>query len=306
MSEHSKSSRADIYTRITNEIIAAMDGGPFEFAMPWHHDGSPIVRPINVVSGKPYRGVNTLALWAAGAGLGFGSGLWGTYKQWSQRGAQVRKSERASTIIFWKSADENPATSDETTEPDQRRSRIIARGYSVFNADQVEGFEFPETPVLAESERNEQADAFLAALGIDIAIGGHEAFYRPSTDSVHLPDFERFRDAASFYAVAIHECGHATGAKHRLDRDLKGRFGTQTYAAEEICVELASGFVLADLGIAHHPRDDHAAYISSWLELLKDDPRAIFTAASKAQQIADWMQGQQKVEAAPQFEGVAL
>lgn len=92
-----------------------------------------------------------------------------------------------------------------------------------------------------------------------------------------------------YYGVAIHECGHATGARHRLDRDLTGRFGSRSYAAEEMCAEMAAGFVLADLGIAHHPRPDHAAYIASWLEVLKDDPRAIFTAASKAQAIADWM-----------------
>ncbi|MET0545930.1 MAG: zincin-like metallopeptidase domain-containing protein [Caulobacterales bacterium] len=293
MSNQLKSSREDIYTRITKEIVEAMEYGPSEFAMPWHHDGSPIVRPINVASGKPYRGVNILALWAAGVGLGFGSGLWGTYKQWSERGAQVRKGACASTVIFWKSAD-SPSAANEADEGDEkRRGRVIARGYSVFNADQVEGFELPETPILPESERDANADAFLAALGIDIAAGGAEAYYTPSTDTVHLPDFERFRDAASFYAVAIHECGHATGAKHRLDRNLMSRFGTQTYAAEEICVELAAGFVLAELGIAHHPRPDHAAYISSWIDLLKDDRRAIFTAASKAQQIADWMHAQQ-------------
>jgi antirestriction protein ArdC len=143
--------------------------------------------------------------------------------------------------------------------------------------------------VLDEAERHTHADAFIASLGVAIEHGGESAYYRPSTDTVHLPCFASFRDAASYYGVAIHECGHATGAKHRLDRDLTGRFGSRSYAAEEMCVEMAAGFVLADLGIAHHPRPDHAAYISSWLEVLKDDPRAIFTAASKAQAIADWM-----------------
>jgi len=104
-----------------------------------------------------------------------------------------------------------------------------------------------------------------------------------------MPPFASFRDPASFYGVWLHENGHACGAKHRLDRDLSGRFGSAAYAAEECCVEILSGLVLADLGIAHHPRPDHAAYIASWLEVLKDDPRAIFTAASKAQQAADWM-----------------
>ena len=104
-----------------------------------------------------------------------------------------------------------------------------------------------------------------------------------------MPDFGFFHEAAGFYGSWIHECGHGSGAKHRLDRDLSGRFGSAAYALEEISVELLSGMILADLGIAHHPRPDHAAYVASWLRVLKDDPRAIFTAAGKAQQAADWM-----------------
>jgi antirestriction protein ArdC len=285
--------RRSVYERITAEIIAAMDKGPFEFTMPWHHDGSPTCRPVNAVTGKAYRGINILALWAAGQGLGFGTGLWATFRQWAELGAQVRKGARGSTIVFWKPLD--PRCEGEAVDStDETRRSFIARGYCVFNADQVEGFEFPAHEPLPELERVEAADAFLGALDIDIRYGEPSAYYRPSTDTVHLPEFERFRDASSFYAVALHECSHASGAPHRLDRDLKARFGTATYAAEEICVELASGFVLADLGIAHHPRPDHAAYIESWRGLLKDDSRAIFTAASKAQQIADWMWLQQR------------
>lgn len=215
------SDRKSVYERITAEIIAAMDK-PFDYTMPWHHDGSSCARPVNVISGKPYRGINILALWAAGAGLGFGSGLWGTYRQWSERGAQVRKGERASTVVFWKPLDCRASGETDDAEGSYPQ-RFVARGYAVFNADQVEGFELPSAPLLPECERHAAADSFLAALGIDMQIGGLEAYYRPSTDSVHLPDFERFRDAASYYAVAIHECGHATGAKHRLDRDLSDR-----------------------------------------------------------------------------------
>ncbi len=281
--------RKSVYERITSEIIEAIEAGPSEFSMPWHHDGSAIARPVNVLSGRPYRGINTLSLWAAGAGIGYSSGIWGTYRQFAELGAQVRKGERASTIIFWKPAEPRQAESESSGDEGAPRTRLIARGYGVFNADQVDGFELPAMVPLPESERCAAAERFLDALEVNIHVGGQEAHYRPSTDCVSLPDFERFKDAVSFYAVAVHECGHATGAKHRLDRDLTGRFGTSAYAAEEICVELAAGFVLADLGLAHHPRPDHAAYISSWIELLQGDPRAIFTAASKAQEIADWM-----------------
>jgi antirestriction protein ArdC len=169
----------------------------------------------------------------------------------------------------------------------------------VFNSAQVSGFEPPPAPVLSEAERLAQAEAFIAQLGIPTTFGGSQACYQPATDTVFLPPFAQFRDAASFYATWLHECGHASGAKHRLARDLTGRFGSAAYAFEEIVVEILSGFVLADLGIAHQPRPDHAAYIASWLTVLKEDPRAIFVAASQAQQAADWMHAQQPAQPGP-------
>jgi antirestriction protein ArdC len=149
-----------------------------------------------------------------------------------------------------------------------------------------------------KNERHVQADTFLTNLGIMTVFGGSEACYQPWTDTVLMPSFSQFRDAASFYGVWTHECGHASGATHPLDRDLTGRFGTTAYALEEITVEILSGLILADLAIAHHPRPDQATCIASWLEVLKNDPKAIFAAASKAQQAADWMHSrQQKVGA---------
>jgi len=289
--------RADVYTRITNEIIAAIEKGAGECRAPWHHDGSAVFRPANIASGKAYRGANVLALWAAGETHGYDSGLWGTYRQWAERGAQVRKSEKSSLVVFWKTSGGDAGEQDGAGEQEQpQKRRFFARGYSVFNVAQVDGYEPEPQPILDESERHAHADAFIGNLDIAIHNDGESAYYRPSTDSVHLPPFADFRDAPSYYGVAIHELGHATGAKARLDRDLSGRFGSRAYAAEEMCVEMAAGFVLADLGIAHHPRPDHAAYISSWLDVLKDDPRAIFTAASKAQAIADWMHQKQSAE----------
>lgn len=283
--------RASIYARITDQIIAAIERGAEAKRMPWHHDGSAIYRPTNVASKKAYRGINTLALWAAAEAKNYPSGLWGTFKQWVALDAQVRKGERASAVALWKQIEAPDAEGGE-------RKRFFTRGYSVFNVSQVDGYEPEAAPTLPDSERLAHAETFIAALNIKIVHGGDMAFYRPSTDTVHLPPFERFFDAASAYGVTLHECGHASGAPHRLDRDLSGRFGSASYAAEEICVDLASGFILADLGIAHNPRDDHAAYIASWLETLRSDPRAIFTAASKAQAIADWMHAQQPLSQA--------
>jgi antirestriction protein ArdC len=295
-----RSARADIYTRITADIVAAIEQGAGEWQMPWHHDGSSIARPRNVASDKAYRGINVLALWVAAHRAGYTGGIWGTYRQWAERGRQVRRGEAATTVVFWKQIgrrDDGEGSTDDpgSSDHDERsgRQRFFARGYYVFNEAQVDGHVRKELPCLPESERIARADAFFAALNIPIVIGGNEACYRPDIDTIFMPPFDRFFDAASFYSCLGHEAAHGAGAKHRLDRDLTGRFGSAKYAMDEVVCELTSSFVLADLGIAHRPRAEHAAYIASWLKALKDDPRAIFTAASKAQQAADWMHAQQ-------------
>lgn len=287
--------RADVYTRITAEIVAAIESGVGDWRAPWFHDGTSAACPCNIASGKRYRGINTLALWVAAMSSGFGDGLWGTYRQWQAVGAQVRKGERSTTVVFWKTFDR--AEADDKHDEDARSRRMMARAFCVFNVAQVDGYEQPAPVPLSEEQRLQHAEAFIGNLGITTEFGGGEACYRPNDDRVRMPDFASFRDTASFYGVWLHEMGHATGARHRLDRDLSGRFGSEAYAAEECCVEILSGLVLADLGIAHHPRPDHAAYIASWLEVLKHDPRAIFTAAAKAQQAADWMHARQPIDA---------
>jgi antirestriction protein ArdC len=149
----------------------------------------------------------------------------------------------------------------------------------------------------SDTARIAHPEAFVANLGIRIE-RGRDPPITSSTDTVHMPPSERFIDAESELSTRLHECAHATAAPYRLDRDLSGRFDSVAHAMEECVADLAASFVLADLGIAHHPRPDHAAYLASWLEVLKDDPRAIFTAASKAQAVADWM-GAQQTDPAP-------
>jgi antirestriction protein ArdC len=283
------SARADIYTRITAEIVAAIEAGAGEWHMPWHHDGTSTARPINVVSRKNYRGANVLALWAAAQAASYPTGLWGTYAQWQAIGAQVRKGERATAIVFWKTTRARPdddADPDETTD---ERPRFFARGYSVFNQAQVDGYVAPEAAVLSETERLSHAEAFYANLGIPTVYGGSEAYYMPLKDTVFMPPFGAFEDTAAHYSTLYHEGIHATAAKHRCDRDLSARFGSEAYAMEECVADIGSALILADLGIAVHPRPDHAAYLASWLKVLKNDTSAIFTASSKAQAAADWM-----------------
>ncbi|MGY4287110.1 antirestriction protein ArdC [Bradyrhizobium sp. LM2.7] len=292
---HRAEASNDIYERVTNQIIAAIEAGAGEYRMPWHHDGSAVTTPVNVASRQAYRGVNVITLWAAAQAVGYRAGIWGTYRQWRELGAQVRKGERGHLVVFWKTTDRSSDTDRQGGDDNHHEParRLFARGYTVFNAAQVDGYTPPEMPVLPVAERIEHAERFCAALGIDIRHGGSQACYIPSKDYVQMPEFTCFRDAVAYYAVLLHECGHASGAKHRLDRDLSGRFGSAAYAMEECTVELLSAMICADLNLSVEPRPDHAIYIDSWLEVLRSDQRAIFTAASKAQQIADWMHAQQ-------------
>ncbi|TJW70543.1 MAG: DUF1738 domain-containing protein, partial [Mesorhizobium sp.] len=149
-------------------------------------------------SGKRYRGINTLALWGAGFAAGYGDGLWGTYKQWQDAGAQVREGERSTTVVLWREIQVSRQADNEDDDDDEHR-RMFARAFSVFNIAQVDGYERPNTPVLPETERLAHAEAFITNLGVKTEFGGSEAYYRPSADTVFMPPFTSFRDAASFY-----------------------------------------------------------------------------------------------------------
>lgn len=225
--------RADIYARITAEIVAAIEAGTDDYCMPWHHDGAATARPVNVASGKTYRGVNVLALWVAAHSSGYPTGLWGTYRQWQELGARVRKGERSTTVVFWKQIG-LVKSEDEQDGGDEDRRRFLARGYPVFNQAQVDSYTTEPTTQLSEAERIAHAEAFYTNLGITTVYGGAQACYFPSADRVHMPEFGAFRDAAAHYSVLFHEGVHATAAKHRLDRDLSGRFGSEAYAMEEV------------------------------------------------------------------------
>jgi antirestriction protein ArdC len=283
--------RADVYTRITAEIVQAVEAGAGDWRMPWHHDGTAIARPQNLASGRGYRGVNVLALWAAAQAAGHANGLWGTYRQWQAAGAQVRRGERGTAVVLWKEARQDAM--DAADEDARDRGRVFARAFTVFNVGQVDGYAAEPIAPLPEAERIPHADAFFENLGIPTTYGPYDAHYRIDQDHIYMPPFGAFTDAVAAIGTLCHEAAHATGSPDRLDRDFTARGGADWRAMEELCAELTAAFVLADLGIAHHPRPDHAAYIASWLELLANEPRAVFAAASKAQQAADWMHAQQ-------------
>ena len=293
-----KEQRFDIHQHITNQIVAAIEAGAGEFRLPWHRSAGSIRRPANVASKKAYQGVNILTLWAAGDEAGYQAGLWGTYNQWVQAGAQVKKGEKASYIVFYKEISV-AAGSNEKGEgsEDDNGTRLFARATPVFAAEQVEGYAPPALPEPQGSpvEPIEAAEAFVAATGATIHHGGTRAFYRRTTDEIHLPPRDAFLGtttssaAEAYYSTKLHELTHWTSAATRCNRELGKRFGDDAYAMEELIAELGAAFLCADLGITDAPRADHAQYLDNWLRVLKADKKAIFTAASKASEAVTFL-----------------
>jgi antirestriction protein ArdC len=281
--------KADIYTRVTDAIVNAIENGAGSYRMPWVVRQDKGFSPISISTVKPYRGVNTVVLWSQAQTKGYGSALWGTYQQWQSLGGQVRKGEHGSPVVYWGTYETKDTAADEQDERNGRH--LFCKGYTVFNLDQVDGVKLPKRlePKLSHNERIERAESFFAAVGVPVRDGGNRAFYRPDTDAVYMPDFQQFPEASQYYSVLAHESTHWTSHASRCDRQLGKRFGDSAYAMEELIAELGSAYTMAGLELELTPRADHAAYIDSWLRILKTDKRAIFTAASQAQKAADWL-----------------
>ena len=285
--ENTATEKQDVYSRVTSQIIKAIEAGVSNWRMPWHTSGKFAFSPINVTSKKPYRGINTVCLWAAAQAKGYERGEWGTYQQWQERGAQVRKGEKATLVVFWKFANNTAETDDDTPKSGSRL--LFTRGYSVFNAAQVEGYKpklDADTPI---EQRIESAEQFFSRINTRVVHMGNRAFYSPDSDIITLPPFAAFFTPMDYYSTRAHETGHWTAKADRCNRELGKRFGDNAYSIEELIAELTAAFVCADLGLSSEPRPDHAQYIASWLRVLKADKRAIFTASSKAQQAADYL-----------------
>jgi antirestriction protein ArdC len=284
--------RFDVYRAVTDKIVKAIEAGAGDFVMPWHRSGPSIGRPTNANTGMQYRGVNIVALWAEATLAGFGSGLWASYQQWQNVGAQVRRGEVGSTIVFYREIEHDRSPHPEPDMEEQRR--FVARASRVFNAEQVDGWQDdlepapPIDPIAA-------AEDFVAATRATIRHGGQGAYYDQRDDLIVIPARERFigtptsSPTESYYATLLHELTHWTGAEHRLKRQFGKKFGDPDYAMEELVADLGAAFLCADLGITSEPRPDHAQYLSFWLNLLKQDARLIFTTARLANQASDYL-----------------
>jgi len=269
-----------VYQQVTDRIIAELENGAAPWIKPWTtHAGN---EDQNIISKKPYQGINRLILGMSG----FSMPYWASFKQWQELGATVKKGEKGTMIVFYSPIQKdsiNPQSGD-------IESSIYhcLKSYYVFNAAQVEGIDFEVTKA-PEKEFNPipALEDRLIKTGANIKHGSNSAFYRPSEDSIHLPNKTDFKTESDYYATALHELTHWSGAKHRLDRTKGKRFADAAYAFEELVAEMGAAFLCQDYKIAGDLR--HADYIGSWLKCLKADNKAIFNAAALAQKAANYI-----------------
>jgi len=283
------------HEKVAEKLIEKLKEGTAPWQRPWAAGDPGAFMPINPTTGKRYRGINAILLMSQN----FPDQRWMTYKQAAAVEAQVRKGETGTPIQYWKFTEEQTRHDangapvlDAKGEPVKEtvkleRPRVFFA--TVFNADQIDGL--PALQPRKEKDWNtlDRAEQILRSSGAVIRHGEqNRAFYRPATDSIHLPDKGQFPTADNYYATALHELGHWTGHESRLHRDLVHPFGSEEYAKEELRAEIASMILGDELGIGHDP-GQHAAYVASWIKALEEDPMEIFRAAADAEKIQDYI-----------------
>jgi antirestriction protein ArdC len=274
-----------IYDDVTARIVAELEKGAAPWVKPWRVDST---AEKNFFTQKPYQGVNRLLVGMSSMSQGFSNPAWATFKQWQAAGINVKKGEKGTQIVFFKPVSKETVNDSGETK---KSGYCVARAYCIFNAEQTDAVIVPaEKPETVPFNANEQCEQRIVKTGASISHGGDSAFYMPSQDRIQLPHKSSFDCEASYYATALHELTHWSGAKHRLDRQLdKGRFGNPAYAFEELVAEMGAAFLCQDYGIQGELR--HAGYIGHWLKACREDNRAIFKAAALAQKAADYING---------------
>ena len=286
-------SRQDVYSRITSQIIASLEQGVRPWVKPWNaeHAAGRITLPLRF-NGQPYSGINILSLWMSASAQGFAAPIWMTFRQAIELNAHIRKGEKGSLVVY-ASAITRTEHNEETGE-DVEREISYLKGYTVFNVEQIDGlpdhYYAKAAPKLDPVARIDRAENFFAASMATIRHGGNRAYYAQEPDYVQMPPFESFRDAESYYSTLAHEMAHWTKHPSRLARDLgRKQWGDEGYAQEELVAELGAAFLCAHLEMAVVPREENASYIANWLEVLKNDTRFIFKASAHAQRAADYL-----------------
>lgn len=287
-----------VMQEVVARLVEQMEQGADAWEMPWRKiaDGG---FPTNATTGAEYKGGNVLVLAYIGAAKGYSSSKWATYKQWASVDATVRAGEKGTHLVFWSPIAGGAPTSitvkdeqtgDDVTLHSLRSSRGFYKGFVVFNREQVDNAPVePDKVELTQLERDERAERFFAGIGGEVVWGGNRAYYSPSTDTVHMPQFDQFDASEHAYATLAHEYTHWTGNETRLARVFGKRFGDNEYAAEELVAELGAAFTCARIGIDTVARTDHAAYLKNWCGMLKESPALLWTVASKAQAACDFL-----------------
>ena len=300
--------------QLVDQVLANLDKGNLFWTQGWVAAGA----PESAVTGKKYRGINNLYLSLVAMAENYGDNRWATFRQMEEKGWTFKKDEEGHTlgkgksvsVEYYEMRDKETKrrfdrsvldgmTFDEQREYMDKNVYWLRKFYRVFNCSLMDGVPAKEMPMIDVNDRIEKAEAILDYWNANeskIVYGGSQAFYRPSTDEVHLPEREKFKSAQSFYDTALHEIGHSTGHESRLNRDLSGGFGSQSYATEELRAEIASIFMAQDLGI--EPSEDrlqnNAAYIQSWKDEIKENPNALFTAIADADKIARYVSSKEQ------------
>ncbi len=288
----SDAERANLYDEITTRIIAELESGRLPWVQPWGTAGvsAPLAMPKNASTGRTYSGVNVLILWGAVVARGFSCQSWLTFRQALSLGGNVRKGERGTTVVYADRfiPDDEKRRARETG--DDAQAIPFLKRFTVFSTDQCENL--PEDlatapPPVPEGLILPEVEAMIRASGADVRLGGNKAFYAPGPDYIQVPRPEAYFEPINWHRTALHELSHWSGAPHRLGRDLSGGFGSKLYAKEELVAEISAAFLCATLGIT--PTVRHSDYIASWLEVLREDNRAIVRAASAASKVADYL-----------------
>ena len=289
-SHHQGGARATLYDDITSQIIAELEAGCLPWVQPWDAGQAAVGLPYNVISGRRYSGINILTLWHAVLSRGFRGNGFLTFRQALALGGTVRRGERGTGVVYTRRAGAGVSEPRVDGEGEEKGGFAFLKRFTVFSVDQCDGL--PDQYHVAAAPIPEglilpHAEALIAATGADVRIGGASAYYSPRHDFVAVPSPDDFYEPINWHRTAFHELGHWTGHASRLDRDQTGSFGSKSYGHEELIAEMAGAFVCAALGIA--PTVRHADYIGSWLEIIREDHRAILRAASAASKAADYL-----------------
>jgi antirestriction protein ArdC/phage/plasmid primase-like uncharacterized protein len=284
------------HEQVAERLIEQLRQGTAPWQRPWKPGMPNQFMPMNPTSGKRYKGINAVHLLSQG----YSDPRWLTYKQAVAAGAQVRRGEKGTGVQYWKFKEERQKLDGAGKPLTDAQGNVVMEVVqlerpkvffaTVFNAEQIDGM--PPLPTRDETQHWDpipRAEAIMQASGAQIRHhAGDGAYYAPAIDAIHMPNRERFHDAAGYYATALHELGHWTGHETRLARDLSNPFGSEGYAREELRAEIASMILGDELGIGHDP-GQHAAYVGSWIKALQEDPYEVFRAAADAERIKDFV-----------------